>query len=300
MVDAAASAAADSRLWISGSGRSGTTWLSSLVAARRRTVLVFEPLHPRRVPLPPLDPPIREVFHRPYLRPDADAPAWLDLVERLYRGELSNHWTRYRVRPRRTWPGIWLRHIGAPTRVVKEIRGNLLCGWLSRSAGARVVHVVRHPCATLASQRNAGWGGELESFLSNDQLVADYLSDHVGYLRSLTDDDERRAARWAIENVVPLRQAVADDGILVIRYEDAVRAPWQVLERIFAHAGWTLEAEDRRRIEPLLGVGFAVAGAAAPQPGSPGRWRSTISADDERRIMGVVERLGVKDLYTAP
>lgn len=297
MTAAAASAAADSRLWISGSGRSGTTWLSSLVAARRRTVLVFEPLHPRRVALPPLDPPLVEVYHRPYLRPDADAPDWLALVERLFRGDLQNRWTRYSVRPRRTWPGLWLRHLGSPTRVVKEIRGNLLCGWLSRRANARVVHVVRHPCATLTSQRRAGWGGELDSFLCNEQLVEDHLSDSVDYLRSLTDEDERRAARWAIENVVPLRQAELND-ILVVRYEDAVRAPWDVLERIFAHAGWTLDDADRRRIEPLLGVGFATGGAPAPEPGAE-RWRSRISADDERRIMRVVDRVGVPGLYPA-
>ena len=298
MTGSAADATSDSRLWISGSGRSGTTWLSSLVAARHRSVLVFEPLHPRRVPLPPLDPPLDEVWQRPYLRPDANAPDWRALVDRLFRGDIQNRWTRYSVRPRRTWPGIWLRHLTAQTRIVKEIRGNLLCGWLSRSAGARVVHVLRHPCAALASQRLAGWGGELDSFLSNDQLVADHLADSVGYLRSLTDEDERRAARWAIENVVPLRQSQADD-ILVIRYEDAVRAPWETLARIFAHAGWTLEERDRRRIEPLLGVGFATGGAPAPQPGAADRWRSKVSADEERRIMRVVDRIGVPALYSA-
>jgi hypothetical protein len=68
-------------VWLGGSGRSGTTWLSRIMTSLPRSTLVFEPLHPILARPPKNLVPIIDRSHRrAYLRPAQEAPTWYQVV----------------------------------------------------------------------------------------------------------------------------------------------------------------------------------------------------------------------------
>jgi hypothetical protein len=274
--------------WLAGTGRSGTTWLSGLLATAPRTVQVFEPLHPSRGPHARLDPPVGP-GGRPYLRPGADSPSWERFSADVGTGAAANRWTRFGHNRRTLWPSLWWSGLRGGTRLVKEIRANLLIGWLAARGHVRAAVVLRHPCATVLSQDEGGWGDDLAPLLADRTLSQDWLAPHASWLARLATRRERLAARWAIETLVPMRQAEQGVPIALVHYEDVVADPLRQVAALGARLGLApapaaLERAAQRRV-----------GVRPESSGSDplARWRGTLSPADVRRILNVCARLGV-------
>ena len=282
--------------WLVGSGRSGTTWLAGLLATARGTVQVFEPLHPGRAPLPVrLDPPLM-AGGRPYLRPGRRAPTWEALMDDIRGGVVGNRWTRFGHHRRTRWPSLWWSGVRADSRLVKEIRANLLIGWLAEAGRTRSALMLRHPCATVVSQERGGWGADLTPFLCDRDLVEDWLGPHVDWLRSLGTHRERLAARWAIENVVPLRQAAGGLPIAVVHYEDVVSDPVRATERLGAHLGIEPDATVLRRvIGRPVGLRSGSSGVS-----SVSSWREKLAGREVQKILDVCWRIGITRYEESP
>jgi hypothetical protein len=280
-------------IWLAGTGRSGTTWFGNLLAGIGRSAMIFEPLHPQRVRLPAdLDPRLSAPYDRPYLRPDADAPEWERYIRGLVDGRHLTPWMRFALRRKKAWPGVMWDFLKADRYVIKAIRGNLLEGWIRTRIRVPVVHMIRHPCATVLSQRKAGWGHDLSTFLNSAPLVTDHLRSQVEFLNGLTNVTQRMAARWAIDNVVPLRQAAAHD-ILVMTYEEAVLDPRRAVTRVAEYAGWSISEPDLRRIDARAGQPISGLREVASAEAMLGKWRKHATDEDVRDILDTTRRLGI-------
>lgn len=286
----------ENRVWIGGTARSGTTWLCNLLAIRA-TEQVFEPLFPRRMEFPAsLDPPMLP-HRRPYLRPQRRYPSWQRFLESLYSGEHRNHWTRFGNHHRRTWPGLWLRSLFTKRVAIKEIRSNLMLGWIARHLGVKVVYIIRHPCATVQSLRAHSMRLELTPMLDDEALCEDYLYPFADYLRNgISSPLEIQAASWAVENLVPLHQATSAP-FLLITYESMLLDPRGTLARAMAHLGWKPTASDWRAIEKRLLQ--PVSGLDRPMTPEAllGKWRTGMSEAEIDEVLAVCRRLGI-DLYS--
>jgi hypothetical protein len=187
-------------VFVAGSGRSGTTWLSELLLSGTQRRYVFEPLS-RHVPQ-------TAVFHRDlvklYLRPDGEYPEHVAAMRDVLTGRVRNRWTER-----------FNRRIVAEGRLVKEIRANLLLGWLQTNfPGMPIVLLLRHPCAVAASFVREGWVGRLGDLLAQPDLVADHLTGTQVELlarldvrprdRALVRGDARRTPAGPAGHVHPL------------------------------------------------------------------------------------------------
>jgi hypothetical protein len=259
---------------------------------------MFEPLrfwlerHP-----PDLTPPILGATERPYFRPDAQVPSWEQHVNRILSGSGFTRASLFSgTRPRDRPHALW-RALSGKRLLVKEIRSNLMIGWLARTFALRVVLLVRHPCATVASQASLGWGTKrkvIEALLEQPALVQDHLKDDLERLDSdfLDTTAARLAARWAIENRAALAMAARDHRILPVAYEDLVVRPRPGLERIFSFLGWEPTETDWKRILSRVAAG---AGGISPTERLRG-WRARLPAQDAARVLGVVRSFGI-DVY---
>jgi hypothetical protein len=199
-------------VFVAGSGRSGTTWLSELLLAGTRRRYVFEPLSRRVAHTAP--------FHRDraklYLRPDGDYPEHVAAMRDVLTGRVRSRWTER-----------FNRRLVADGRLVKEIRANLLLGWLQTNfPGMPIVLLLRHPCAVATSFVREGWAGRLDEMLAQPDLVADHLTDaHVELLARLARGStfERAIGLWCVETRVALRQA--RQGVFILCYESLVARP---------------------------------------------------------------------------
>lgn len=164
-----------------------------------------------------------------------------------------------------------------------------MLGWLARTFDLRIVLLVRHPCATVASQLNRKWGTKrnvMEVLLRQPELVQDHLQDDLERLTTVVLDTpvKQLAARWALENRIALEMAARDDRVLPVAYENLVMSPRAELERIFTFLGWELSQSDWRRVMSRTRKGLS---HVVPPAELLDRWKSRLSAQEIADILTV-------------
>jgi hypothetical protein len=204
-------------VFLAGSGRSGTTWVAGIINHRKRYRLVFEPFHPGRVDL-------CEHFRRKqYLRPDDRREEYLGPAREILAGRIRDPWTdRFNTR------------LVARRRLIKDIRANLLLGWMRANfPEVPVVLLLRHPCAVAASRLALGWKDNLWETMDQEDLVEDFLLPMEDGIRASRGAFERHVYSWCIENYVPLRQ-FGPGEIHLAFYENFLSCPEDEIRRLFA------------------------------------------------------------------
>lgn len=218
-------------VFIAGTGRSGTTWLSGLVNHDRRYRSVFEPFYPGKVE------DFRGFRSKQYLRPGDRREEFLAPARRVLSGELRNGWTDR--------GGALL----ARRRLVKEVRANLLLGWLAENfPGMPIVLLVRHPCAVVSSRLALGWRDNLDEMMGQEELVEDHLLPIEGEILAARDPFERHLFLWCIDNYVPLKQ-FQPGGLHLCFYENLLLDPEPELRRLFVALGQDFDEKVLSRLD---------------------------------------------------
>jgi len=243
---------------IAGSGRSGTTWILDAIAKVNNLDTVFEPLHPIVVPK-------AKEFACKYVEKGDHEPELFEFMSTVFNGQLRSLWATYRIRPDRLTLGSirrnsnwqFRRFLSEYKRLAKNlknyrrkksnqvlfkfIRANLMLGWLAESFHAKIVFVLRHPAAVIASRiplmeigHGLSWGldEDLYLYLNNEKLFDRYLQPY----RDLLHDESLSliaslSILWCIENIVPLIHAQSE-GYCIVFYEDLIKDPDRHWERI--------------------------------------------------------------------
>jgi hypothetical protein len=260
---------------IAGGARSGTTWLAELVASRTSGRLVFEPFQSEIVPA-------FEGFHYlQYMRPDDEDARLLEFSRQVFSGCIRDPWVDKYVeviRPR--------------TRVVKEIRANLMLRWLNlHFLSLPLVFIIRHPCAVVASRLALGWPWErdLESMLAQDRLRDDFLSARTAAIEAARSPAAKHALIWCLTHLVPLSQFPPEE-LGVVFYEDLCVEPGRTLGRVFERIG-----------HPEAGAGAATGRASmtarAGGAAAIDRWRNELSKGQIEEVRSVVDAFALDHLY---
>lgn len=262
-------------VFVAGSGRSGTSWLAELLLHGTRRRYVFEPLSPN-------------VFTRfqetkgsakPYLRPDDYLPNEHPYIHNVLCGFTRSAWTERHNR--RLW---------CEGRVVKEIRANLMLGWIQRHfPGMPVVLVLRHPMAVAASAVREGWAQRLDKLVQQEKLLEDYPV--IAEMPATTSAFERAVAIWCIETMVALRQLRA--GSYIVCYEQLMRDPARELTGLYRWLGRSdVEGAIRRATRDSL-----TTRAGRSELVRLGGWRSELSPFQVQRALALVRHFGLDGLY---
>jgi hypothetical protein len=273
-------------LILAGSGRSGTTWLGNILGANPNVQVIFEPFDSRRVPQAAVLP------LRPYARPDGSYPSWELFVRQALLGKVQNEWTTQQGR--RWW---------TTKRLVKEIRANLMLGWLSERFRPRIVFVTRHPCAVVLSRLKLEWDTHLDVFLSQPQLVADYLEPYLPLIREIDGRQngrqatiQKHAVMWCVENLVPMRQSPHYDWFFCA-YEQMYVDPEAEAMRVLRQVGLRHSWFTRRAMYQISNVtrpDSALVGARNPLTD----WQQQMTAEDIDTVLELVQAFDIR-LYGA-
>jgi hypothetical protein len=260
---------------VSGTPRSGTTWLAQTLQAIPGSAVLFEPLNLKRVPG------ARQSGFRPhtYVRSGARWPAGEAFLEEILRGRLLTPWTVQEIR----------RFNRVATWIVKFIEANRMLPWLTERFPIRPpVLLLRHPCAVVASQLSAAWVGDVEPH--DADLERDFPAVR-SVLDSVETPVERRALRWAIDTLVPL-SAPAPQPWTTVVYEQLIRHE-EALDPLFER--WRIpKPEDvSKRMRRLSSTTSLREGEGrAPVTG----WTAKLAPDEIRRVLDVTQTLGL-DFY---
>ena len=266
-------------IFLAGSGRSGTTWLSEILNHDNEYRYIFEPFHPDKVKL------CKHFRRKQYLRSGDRRKEFLEPAEKILSGSFRNLWTdrfnRKRI-PRR--------------RLVKDIRANLLLGWMhSNFPGMPLVLMLRHPCAVTNSRLELGWKDILDETIGQRELVEDHLSPFVEECRSARHPFERSIFLWCIENYVPLQQ-LGSGAIYPVFYENLCTNPEVEVRRLYEFLGRKAGPGVYRSIErpsPLSRRESAVVLGERPVDS----WMSSVNAADTERAVEILTLFGLDRIY---
>jgi len=236
-----------------------------------------------------------------YLSPRDDHGEWQTFFGRLFNGEISNCWTRqdwhhagmhsWRLVPPRLRPRIAsfkerLHRRSAQHCVMKDIRANLLLAWLSRRFPVRVIYLLRHPCAVVASRLRLQWSDVLDEVVAQPALVADFLRPHRQLIQSMTTPLQRMTAHWCIENLVPLTQLAAGADWITVRYEECLASPQAVFGGLF----------ERLDLSPSVATPAKMAGLVSTPSVNAGRmrsWHDPLTEAEGSEVLDICGRFGV-------
>lgn len=256
---------------ISGSGRSGSTWLAQLVNHRNEYRLIFEPFRRDRSSV------ASSIPYGLYLEPSQIATVESQAVEAVLRGRVRDSWSNWHNR----------RRI-ASRRIIKEIRATNLMPWIhTRFPELPIVYLLRHPIAVAASWTRLGWRDYLDEFVRQEPLMG-----RLAAVRPVIDEIirvgrpfERHVLRWCLENVIPLGDLHEGDAHVVF-YERLVADPEAELRRLFRFLG--------KPFDPLV-----LDSVDVPSPLSyPGTGVALADAD-RARALEIVRAFGLDRLYGA-
>lgn len=268
---------------IAGSGRSGTTWLEDLIDFRRDHRVVFEPFHAERFPVCGM------FAQRQYFRPADRSVPHERAASAVMNGRFRSLWAD------RSYSRLVYRK-----RLIKDIRANLMLGWLRRQfPSLPIVLLLRHPLAVASSQIRRGWSPMIDSALEDlraqEPLVADFLAPVLDLFDAPLSPLERAVLLWCVENRVALDQR-DDSGAVVVFYERLVANPVPELERIFSELDLQFDPavlEDLHRPS-----GQTTVDSALLRGGDViADFEHQIPAAERARALRIVARFDLDDLY---
>jgi len=200
-----------------GSARSGTSWLSEILAQPYRYRLLFEPEHETRT-------------KKGHLLSDKWLTSKIDSVEaykyciKVFKNRVDSDWIAQnsnRKYKRHLWPFV------AKKYVIKFVRCNLSAQYMNSVFGVPILHIIRNPYDVIQSQQRANfpWLYDLSHFVSQSRLVE--LIDKE-YNFNLNDYKQFSpiqilCLRWCIENELTLNLfGDYKNKSMVLKYEDLI------------------------------------------------------------------------------
>jgi len=225
---------------VTGSNRSGTTWVGEALAQSDEVQYLHEPFNPSIWP--------RLLERRPnghyiYLCEDNGAP-WERPVDRLlrYRFPVASQLRdvssgRAAAKLARDW-GRSLRRRGRGRRpLLKDPIALFAAEWLAAHFDMAVVVMVRHPAAFAGSIKRLGWRFDFRWWLDQPLLLRDHLGPMAGELTRMTRGDhdavDEAIVLWnSFYGVVRALVARHPDWHLVV-YEDLAEAPVEGFARLY-------------------------------------------------------------------
>ncbi len=289
---------------VTGSHRSGTTWVGHVLASPLGVRYVREPFNVNSAP---------GICRARFTR-------WFTYVcgenERLYRDAVADA-----IRGRYD-PLVPARRANSPADVMRLVRdcavsvahrffgsrtllkdpiALLSAEWLASRFGMDVVVVIRHPAGFASSLKRLGWnfpfGDLLEQPLLMRDLLGPFRSEIEDYAERPRDIIDQAALLWRILHRVIAGYRTRHPEWTFVRLEDLARDPLAAFEPLFARLGLTFTRRARRRI---LRTSRPANPGETPEPSLVARdsravatiWKKRLTPAEVRRVREGVGEVG--------
>jgi hypothetical protein len=222
------------------------------------------------------------------MRPGTENAEFHAFAQDVFSGEIRNRWID------RQNEQIFARY-----RLIKEIRANLALKWLhDHFPQVPIVFLIRHPCAVVLSRMELGWAtdSDIEPFLSQPDLVTDYLEEHLESIRNAKTEEEKHAIVWSVSNLVPLQQFKPSE-LKIVYYEDLCTKPEVELPSLFASIEQNYASARGDQISRPSQTSREKS-AVVTGTDKITNWKKKLGTVQIDNILRVVESFGLSHLYT--
>lgn len=274
--------AGDDVVLISGSGRSGTSWLANICNFQNDFRYLFEPLNP--------------VFlNQKKVKWCLSAGDEFCALALPLQGEVSNSWVNSRN-----------NKLIARRRLIKEIRSNFMLSWVIKNAPkTKVLVMLRNPLAVAASrkkldQRKDGsdwqWLPCLEQLLE-EPLLKEVIDEHQFELLNKQLGQGivmETIADWCINNLLALR-LIKEGELKLVYYEDLLENGSDEVIEIFKFIN--VEVKQNSDIERALLQRSETSRNLIENRQLLDQWKTVLREDEISQATDLLMAFGISDLY---
>lgn len=280
---------------VAGTPRSGTTWLAEVLSAKSGYTVIFEPLHPIWFPEA-----VRSGFKaRTYAPPGKTWISGEKYLERVLSGKVVSA----RFEGVEKYRNSFLSH----KLIVKFVRANRLLPWLSENFEVRkIILLVRHPCAVVASQLQSGYYGYNDILLGRDirpkkeeiineaAAIGSIDQNIIKKIERVETPEELLATLWCLDNYVPLHSTQKNRWLLV-PYEKLMMEKSKSVKYIADMCGIVCSKQIIKHINKPSRVASPDLRSETNQQLS--KWKNQLSNEQIAKIINIVNAFGL-DFYS--
>lgn len=306
---------------IFGTGRSGTTWLGSMVSSHPEVVYRFEPFHRLRNKEEKMREACQLIESDAFsnddltLVYDALLPAYPECEKSPFFTKdfsMKLSWgqsiTSYASRKSPLMAQIY-RYLYTPTErpmlIFKEVDlGNMVLQFLLKTT-MPVVYIVRHPCAVVSSHLE----GQKKSLMpsarrtvlkdlleKNSPTLAQKYASNVSELSIV----EQEALLWRLDVDRVVRACQDQDNGLLVIYEALTLHPLEIAQKVFAHFGLQMTPQTQTFIEESTQSDLSTQAKRGDQfinsyftvyrdpQVAREQWKTRLSAEEQEKIRNIV------------
>ncbi len=215
---------AEDSLLLIGMGRSGTTWAANIINHDKSYRILFEPFFPSLVKE------AKDFEYIQYMPSDDNNPTLTSGAEMILAGKPRSQWVD------RDNNGLLYRR-----RLIKDIRCNLMAGWLKKIfPHLPIVLLIRHPLQVAASWRRLGWGTEALGQRSDLQIITSQhrLLKDFPQIKTIANQIDPKSFLdnviflWGVFHLVPFQQ-LQRNKIYYLFYEHLLTQPEKECRKLF-------------------------------------------------------------------
>jgi hypothetical protein len=273
---------ASDTILVTGSQRSGTTWLGELLSAPKDYCMLFEPTvlwKEKKV--------VKGADWADHIKENSVWPEGKKLFENLFEGRgIHPHAFIYNS------PASLMR---SKSLIIKSSEANRLLPWLSMNFKIKgMVLIIRHPCAFIASMKKYMKKLPPRVPVRRQRFVDENLPHLASYVKELKTIDEILAARWCTDYYVPLKSSKRNSWIEVL-YEKLVLSGPEELNRIYNKLNLSgLDAAvDRLTRRSLTTRSWSADHDYSSAKERLSNWKRSIDQQQLKRIFSVLEAFGI-------
>ena len=217
---------------ISSVPRGGSTWFSELLSSDKKAGLIWEPLSLSFYP----DFNKLHFKERQYLSPQLKDNNIYIAFKKVLSGNHLTHGILQRTEVDQLVTSEYL--------IVKFCRANRLLPWLTNNFNFKTtIHLLRHPCAVVASQLKFGAWDDIEHSFTEDELKPDgFIENYYNIIKPINKIEEKLSAIWCLDNIIPLTQN-HENKWKTITYENLLINPEETFK--FINIPYTSEIKNK-------------------------------------------------------
>ncbi len=275
---------------LTGSGRSGTTWIADIINYKMDYRLMFEPFHPENVS-------VWQTFKpKIYFSHECNDKSYKRVMGKILTGNIRDPWIdKHHKHDMKT---IYRK------RLLKCIFGNLLLKGISiQYPGIPIILLVRHPCAVVSSQvdiiqlKIGGNWGCLNEYFAQEDLVKDFLLPFKEAAKNVHNRFEELVFIWCIQNYVPLRQFKRNEIHLVF-YENLCKYPKQEIDRLFKFLGQQYDDRVFEKIKIPSATSWRKNSSDLTTDYLLDSWREYVTKEQLKRAIEIMGSFGLDKVYS--
>lgn len=225
---------------VTGSHRSGSTWVGKILSQAPKAYYVAEPFNPKHVSRS-YPTPLKYWFHYVTPQEDADFDSYAShcigiSYQKSYTDSSGYTW-KDNYRHTKAYCKLWLRHFFHEIPIIKDPIAFFSAEWIAKKFDAKVLVLIRHPAAFVCSLKRANWHFPFKDLLMQSQLMEEQLEafrDEIWvYSNQEQDIIDQGILLWRIIHATIARYKQDNPSWIFIRHEDLSYAPSREFQKLF-------------------------------------------------------------------